>query len=27
VAKLLEPKIHQAVTLRQRETVDGGRSR
>ncbi|ECN5976947.1 DNA-cytosine methyltransferase, partial [Salmonella enterica subsp. enterica serovar Agona] len=27
VAKLLEPKIHQAVMLRQRETVDGGRSR
>ncbi|ECG8260102.1 DNA cytosine methyltransferase [Salmonella bongori] len=27
VAKLLEPKIHQAVALRQRETVDGGRSR
>ncbi len=27
VAKLLEPKIHQAVTLRQRETADGGRSR
>lgn len=27
VAKLLEAKIHQAVTLRQREAVDGGRSR
>lgn len=27
VAKLLEAKIHQAVALRQREAVDGGRSR
>ncbi|EBH9978195.1 DNA cytosine methyltransferase [Salmonella enterica subsp. arizonae serovar 40:z36:-] len=27
VAKLLETKIHQAVALRQREAVDGGRSR